>query len=353
MKPRYYHSGMAGAPAYVAGTAGMPNVLKACLVNGFNVKAPSSAVAADGVLTLNYSAAPGYELLCWIRIEGASVPAANGDHQVAVVSGNQVAVEIEGLPDGPVGGSISTKVAPAGWSEGTYLTHEYGNGLLQGPSPDLPQRGFRFWQATVSPRLTGYGTVSGSSASAQFPTNAQENNGDVRFLSFNAAGTGNYGSQAWFVVATDRWVYPGGVNGDILSFAGDLAHRVDPGDIYAVAVIGCKSNSSADAAYLAGPASAAGSLFVTAAVPTLGTSRPAWPDTHNALLPYVPVYETGRTPNRLRGVLPNAYFPTAVIGYGAAGKAGEVVSDVNGVNGRVVLFGGGIGVSIDEEAWPL
>jgi len=353
MKPRYYHSGMTGAPGYVAGIKAYPTLVKACLVDGFNVRAPSSAVAADGVLTLNYSAAPGYDLLSWVRVEGAAVPQANGDWQVTVVSGNQIAVEIDGLPDGSVGGSLSTKVAPAGWYWDGFPTDSQGWTIVQGASADMPRRGFRFFQNTVAPRITGYNTVDmvAKTVAEPFPTAVQQSFSDVRILGH---ASGAYGSADWFVVATDRWAYFGTTIGPVLGFCGDLAHRTNPGDAHAAVLAGIASAADTALCYLPGRLGAYvsqvgddGRFFKAL------TGRKVWPDTHNALLPYVPVYETGGSANLVRGVLPNAYQASAQIVVGSGGTAGQVVSDIAGVAGRVVLFGSGLAISLDEEAWPL
>lgn len=224
--PYYTHSGMAGAPQFSTAARSTPDVLAAVLVNGFNVQAPTSAVASGGVLTLNYGSAHGYEALCHITVSGASVAGANGTWRVATVpAGNQLTCYIAGLPDGAVGGTISTKVAPAGWTEP----------LAPGPESRVfaqaaPSTGHWLWITNPAGSIcyaVGYKSMTDlSTGVGRFPATDS-----VYPTSSSASAADN-----WAVVATGKFFYlsmkkPGFYSLGYMCF-GDLAEPVKPGDQY-------------------------------------------------------------------------------------------------------------------------
>ena len=115
--PVLLHSGLSGAPSLSFAANGSLNaLLLATLVNGFNTQAVSSATAAGGVVTFNFATAPGFPAKYTVVIEGATNASVNGTFRVQSSASNQVLVAIPGVPDGAVGGTMTMKFAPLGWT---------------------------------------------------------------------------------------------------------------------------------------------------------------------------------------------------------------------------------------------
>ncbi|MBY0464095.1 MAG: hypothetical protein K2W33_04050, partial [Burkholderiales bacterium] len=85
-------------------------------MNGFNTQSVTSATASGGVVTFNFASAPGFSALNTVTIAGASNATVNGQKRVQSAASNQVLVAIPGVPDGAVGGTITLKFSPLGWT---------------------------------------------------------------------------------------------------------------------------------------------------------------------------------------------------------------------------------------------
>jgi hypothetical protein len=108
---------MTGAPA-ISGTAGsLIAALDAFLVTGWGSKVVDSAVISNGVCRLTFaSGKSAAEALTVILVSGATPAALNGEQKVTAVANGWVEFKTA-LPDGPVSGSISFKMAPLGWEK--------------------------------------------------------------------------------------------------------------------------------------------------------------------------------------------------------------------------------------------
>lgn len=111
----FFHSDMAGAPTNTNAAGSTLEIIRSCLVTGFNVRSVLSANVASGVMTLNYAAPHGYEDKVWTRLDGA----AGGSIVCrAIVTGaSALTILAPGFVDGAVAGTLSTRVAPADWEE--------------------------------------------------------------------------------------------------------------------------------------------------------------------------------------------------------------------------------------------
>lgn len=117
-RPIWYDSAETGAPTLNNAAGSLLEVLRACLINGFNLRTVTSIVVASGVATATaathgYSAAYGKLL----RIEGAPVAGLNGDVQPLTVDTNTFTYACPGVPDGTYTGTITARRAPLGWTE--------------------------------------------------------------------------------------------------------------------------------------------------------------------------------------------------------------------------------------------
>lgn len=114
---KHAYSSMAGAPV-INGTAGsLITALDAFLVTGWGAKAVDSAVISNGVCRLIFaSGKSAAETHSVIKVFGATPAGLNGDQRVTAVASNWVEFKTD-LPDGPLTGSITFKIAPLGWEK--------------------------------------------------------------------------------------------------------------------------------------------------------------------------------------------------------------------------------------------
>lgn len=115
---KYFHSLMRGAPS-LTGTAGsLISILDACLVSGFGLLTVDSLTVSNGVATLVTNAtANAFERDAVILLAGATPAALNGEQRVLSVAGNAITFACPGVPDGTAAGTITVKMAPAGWEK--------------------------------------------------------------------------------------------------------------------------------------------------------------------------------------------------------------------------------------------
>ena len=116
---KYFHNGMTGAPA-LSGTAGtMVNIIKACLITGFNTKTLNSLIVASNVATATISAGGhGFAVGDIIQVAGASPTELNGDFKVTAVTNTTVLFATTGITDQTATGTITICYSPIGtWAE--------------------------------------------------------------------------------------------------------------------------------------------------------------------------------------------------------------------------------------------
>lgn len=117
-------SSMTGAPT-LNGTAGsLIALLDAFLVNGFGTKAVDSATVTDGICRMAITGASAAQDHCVIQLAGVtgSGVALNGLQRVKAATASYVEFPCD-LPDGPLTGTITFKVAPLGWEKVFFKTN--------------------------------------------------------------------------------------------------------------------------------------------------------------------------------------------------------------------------------------
>lgn len=117
---KYFNSGMAGAPQISNNWGDLVNMLDACLINGFNLKAMDSLTFANGLATATVTTGHSYLKDQVVLIEGASQAAYNGQFRVVAVTATTFSYAVSGSPTNPVSPAttstnLSAKVAPLGW----------------------------------------------------------------------------------------------------------------------------------------------------------------------------------------------------------------------------------------------
>ena len=273
---KIFHSGMSGAPV-LSGTAGsMIGVLDACLVNGWGTATVDSVVIASGIATVTRGAGHPFEEDMVCEIAGASVTGGslNGERKVlSVVSATQYTIDAEGIPNQTATGTITHKVAAAGWAKafsGTNLAAYRANDVT----------GNRFYcrvddTGTQTARARGYETMTAiSTGTGLFPTDALLNGGEFWPKSNAADAT----SRRWVIIASGKtfyifshWVNSAtAVNFGAVGAFGDLV-RAGSSDNYASFIYGYESAAHTGTP---GTISAASELVCAGISASAGTCMP-------------------------------------------------------------------------------
>lgn len=202
---KYFHSAMAGAPV-LSGTAGaLIAVLDACLVNGFNVKAVDTLTVASGVATATIGLGIGaFEADTVALVSGATPSGLNGQKRILTVDTvtNTVTFDATGISDQTATGTISIKMAPAGWEKqftGTNLA------AYRSADPASTQAALRVDDtAEQNARVVGYESMSDvNTGTRPFPTSAQASGG----LWWPKASAATATPRAWTVIADSKTIY--------------------------------------------------------------------------------------------------------------------------------------------------
>lgn len=101
----------------------MIDVLDACLVNGFGTQIVSSLVIQDGVGIAKFANPHKINQFQWIEILGTNINVLNTEFKVLGVTSNTFEFLVD-LPDQTVTGSITCKLASAGWSKRFFGTNK-------------------------------------------------------------------------------------------------------------------------------------------------------------------------------------------------------------------------------------
>ena len=223
---KFFHSGMAGAPS-LTGTAGtFIAMLDACLKDGFGTQTATSLVVAGGVATLTVPSTHPFDVHTVVLVAGATPSGLNGETRVLSSAANTITFDATGIADGTATGTITVKLAPAGWTKafsGTNLA-AYQSSNVASTKAYLRVDDTAAQNATVR----AYETMSDvSTGTGPCPTLGQAAN--VYWCKANASGGA---ARPWIVIADDKtmWIkvctVPSGFqNCGIIYGAGDFASR--------------------------------------------------------------------------------------------------------------------------------
>ena len=117
---KWMHSAMPGAPVLDNNWGDLTALLRACAVNGFNVK-PVQTITCNGTTATVQCSGHGYLEHQVVKIEGAEPAGYNGEHRiVSVVDGNTVTIELAaGLAPATqaAGQTLQMRAAPLGFEQ--------------------------------------------------------------------------------------------------------------------------------------------------------------------------------------------------------------------------------------------
>lgn len=359
---KYFHSGMAGAPV-MSGTVGsLLAVLDACLVNGFGLKTVNSLVVSNNVATATINTGHSAEVDTVVEIAGATPSGLNGQWKVTAVSGNSVSWETSGIANQTATGTISLKLAGAGWVK---EFSEANLGAYRSPNILGTRMYLRVNDTNArNARVIGYESMSDiDTGTGLFPSASQRSGGSYWPKSQSADAT----RREWILIADDRMFYFArayrsdfpegyqiGVFGDFLS--------AKSGDAYGCVLNGIGFDNSTGGPYSAdnfstGHGSAVAEVYAPKSYTGIGTSVQmgknfplitfngvenqsgyasnglVFPNPEDGGLYVVPHYLLEINPNSIRGVSPGFYcspqrFNTNVL------PARETVTGVTALPGK-------------------
>lgn len=244
---KYMHSGMAGAPALNGTVGAMIAVLDACLINGFGLKTVDSLVVASNVATMTISTGHSFEVGSVSLISGVTgaLSALNGEWRVAATTTNTVTFDAPGIANGTAAGTITTKVAPLGWSK-PYGTGNYA--AYKSTDPAALGHYLRVDDTdATNARVRGFETMSTiDNGTGPYPTDTQISGGGYWRKSSTADST----SRNWAVIGDGRLFYLWAVPHDATSVTsqgtfywfGDF-NPVSSTDVYS-SCLGCRDAAS-------------------------------------------------------------------------------------------------------------
>lgn len=198
---KYFSSEFTGAPT-LNGTAGsLISILDACLVDGYDLRTVNSLTVSSNVATATVSAGHPYPVGGVVLIEGATPAELNGEKRVLSATANTFTYAAPGVADGSASGTISSKMAPAGWTKAFSGTNKAAyrfagmNGMFlrvdeSGDATFALVRGFR--------DMTDVDT-----GSQPFPQPGQMASG----LWWKKSNQANSTAREWRLVADDRMLH--------------------------------------------------------------------------------------------------------------------------------------------------
>jgi len=362
-----FHSDMVGAPV-LSGVAGsLVAVLDACLVDGWGATAVDNLVISGGVATVTRA---GHAMT-----PGAVAEIANATTSGGSVNGNQKVLSASsstytfatGLPDQTATGSITHKLAPAGWQKafggatvGAYLSLDTAG----------TQRYLRVDDTgTTNARVVGYETMTDQdTGTGPFPTPVQLSGGAHWPKSYTASAV----ARGWTLIADSRAFYLLLKYYDVVTYAvvvsfGDFASN-KAADAHACLLTGSQVDISANTPNAAGAmyadlsyGAASQGSWASRGVSGVGSSQPifrvggmsgtsgvtsflsgasallmAYPNPANNGLYLAPFnLMEGAGTVCFRGVLAGAYFCPMNLG-ASAFATGSEITGVSGLDGKTL-----------------
>jgi hypothetical protein len=201
---KYFRFDQTGAPA-LSGTAGaLISLLDACLVNGFNLITLDSLAVSSEVATATYSAGHGYEVHDVILIDGATPSGLNGEWRITAVTSTTFTFAAVGIGDGSATGTITAKVASAGWTKAFTGTNK---GAYKSSAVDATGCLLRVDDTGVTAGadtavVVGYETMTDiDTGTGDFPPVAALTRYWVK------SSTDSATERPWFLIADDRYMW--------------------------------------------------------------------------------------------------------------------------------------------------
>lgn len=241
---KVFSSSDPGAPV-LSGLAGaLIPILKACLVEGRGLSGVVSLTVAEGIATATYAAGHPFSVGSVGLFAGAAPAGLNGEQRILTTSTNSVTFAATGIADGAATGSITSKLASAGWQQlfsGTNLLALKPNAVeATGCVLRVDDTG------ASNARIVGYESMSDvNTGVGPFPTNTMAPGGTYWWRS----DSGTSAARPWRMYADGRFFYLWVAAGESSSGRGSLMMFGDinsfkSGDAWACVTNGMESTAS-------------------------------------------------------------------------------------------------------------
>lgn len=197
---KYIHSELPGAPVLNGLAGSLATVTEACLCTGFGLITASSVVIAGGVATATFPTTHAFEPRIVALVAGATPVGLNGEQRILSTTANSVSWETS-LPDGAATGTITLKVAPAGWTKafasGNVVAFKSASPAASGILARIDDSIGRYARIRLAESMSDINTLVGPT-----PTDGQLNGGGYISKSNGASAV----ARKWMVVASDKFV---------------------------------------------------------------------------------------------------------------------------------------------------
>ena len=232
-----------GASA-LSGTAGSQlAIVKTCLVDGRGAGAVATLTVAAGIATANYSAGHPFAVGSAGLFAGATPAGLNGEKRILTVSTTAVTYAAPGIADGAATGSITSKLAAAGWQQ------LYAGTNLAALKPSVVEATGCVLRiddtGTLNARVRAFEAMTDASSGAGLTPMESQVAGGLYWPKSSAA---NATARPWIVIADERGFYvavdPTGTGRYTLTYSGDIA-SLKSGDAYGYLITGNQSDQAA------------------------------------------------------------------------------------------------------------
>lgn len=238
---------MPGALQLTGVVGSLRNILKTYLVDGAGAGPVATLTVASGVATATYASGHPFKPGVIGQLAGATPAALNGLKPILTTTTNTVTFAAPGVADGPATGSITSKLAPAGWQE--MFAGALANVIALKPSV-VEATGCVLRvddTGTTNARVVAYEAMSDiSTGVGACPLPAQASGG----LFWPKSGSASATARPWFLIADERGFYlavsPQGTDRCTLIYSGDI-DSLKSGDAYSYLITGNQSDQTAAA----------------------------------------------------------------------------------------------------------
>lgn len=240
-----FDSAMTGAPV-LSGTAGALRALvKAALVDGFGAGSVATLTVSAGIATATFAGAHPYRVDTVAQFAGSTPAGLNGQKRILSTTTGAVTFAAPGVADGAATGTITHKVAAAGWQElfaGTLTA-------VLCVKPTVPEASGCVLRiddtGTTNARVRAFEAMTdASTGTGPTPLDSQLSGG----LFWPKSGTANSTARPWYMVADERGFYlavaPQSGDRYTLLYVGDIS-SLKSGDAYGYLVTGNQSDQTA------------------------------------------------------------------------------------------------------------
>lgn len=239
-----FDSAMTGASVLSGSAGALRAVLKACLVDGFGAGAVATLTVASGIATATFAGAHPYRVGTVAQFAGATPAGLNGKKRILTTTASAVTFDATGIAAGTATGTITHKVAAAGWQE--LFAGTLTNVLCVKPTvPEASGCVLRVADTgTTNARVRAHESMTDASTGpGTTPLEAQVSGG----LYWPKSSAANATARAWYLVADERAFYlavdPAGTGRFTVLFAGDIG-SFKSGDAYAYLVTGNEADQA-------------------------------------------------------------------------------------------------------------